>query len=85
MGVTRLFILWEIAQIDLAVLRCLDTSKTWIGKQLPAGVNRFFDVQRSHEKSPSSGALSFTAFISFSSSHCSARLKKRRSLSRLRH
>ena len=28
--------------MDLAVLRCLDTSETSIGKQLPAGVARFF-------------------------------------------
>ena len=36
------FILWEIAQIDIAVLHCFNISKTWIGKQLPLGVARFF-------------------------------------------
>ena len=27
--------------MDLAVLHCLNVSKVWIGKQLPAGVARF--------------------------------------------
>jgi len=31
----------KLRKMDLAVLHCLDTSKTWIGKQLPAGVARF--------------------------------------------
>jgi hypothetical protein len=32
----------KLRKTDLAVLRCLNTSKTWIGEQLPAGVARFF-------------------------------------------
>ena len=28
--------------MDPAVLHCLDTNKTWIGKQLRVGVARFF-------------------------------------------
>jgi hypothetical protein len=36
------FMLYEIAQIHLAVSLCFRTSKTRIGKQFPAGVARFY-------------------------------------------
>jgi len=32
----------KLHQIKFAVLHCLNTNRTWIGKQLPAGVARFF-------------------------------------------
>jgi hypothetical protein len=31
----------KLRKINLAVLHCLNTSETWIGKQSPAGVARF--------------------------------------------
>ena len=44
-------------KIDLAVLHCLDTSKTWIGKQLPAGVARFFILWEIAQNRPCRFAL----------------------------
>ena len=35
---SRIFCYEKLLKFDFAVLHCLDASKTWIGKQLPAGV-----------------------------------------------
>ena len=34
--------LWEITQIQLAVLHCLNTRLAWIGEQPSAAIRRFF-------------------------------------------
>lgn len=45
----------KLRKIDLAVLRCLNISKAWIGKQLPADVVRFIGSPRRYLPIPVRG------------------------------